>query len=390
MIASSNNVPSPIKKKPSMKHSKNNSKSLWRNVRFLIPAGIVLIVLGAYAYLALPPTEQSDAMSNKHSAEAEATARSTQAAGHMQEIQQQQQKQAQSKAAPEDEMARLVQELVMRLQSEFAERIQNVAFQVGLKDMRDDLIRTYPQEGAALFEEILRKAFPELADTILANIAKMDQYDEWLLDNMLNLNEMNILEQQGVLWAKRREFFGSDAEQIWQEEISAEEERKASVRKTVAMLDTAYDKTLDERLFLLQSAFDESFSATFQGSVLDTKSVMSQVYFGFDSVQKDLRAMPDELRQEKINEVRKRIGFSETQIEEMAERDTQMEQRWQNGYAYMDERRALESQYSGDELEAQLDNLREKHFKDEATTIKREEQDLGFFRYTRPRLYGRN
>ena len=55
----------------------------------------------------------------------------------------------------------------------------------------------------------------------------------------------------------------------------------------------------------------------------------------------------------------------------------------------MSARDQLSQAYQGEELESQLRKLREKSFKNEAPTIKAEENS-GIYRYTRPRLSGSN
>jgi hypothetical protein len=55
----------------------------------------------------------------------------------------------------------------------------------------------------------------------------------------------------------------------------------------------------------------------------------------------------------------------------------------------MAERAALAKQYSGDDLEAHVQDLRTRYFGAEAATIASEEAS-GFFRFDRPRTYGLN
>ena len=75
----------------------------------------------------------------------------------------------------------------------------------------------------------------------------------------------------------------------------------------------------------------------------------------------------------------------------LAEQDLVREARWQNGYAYMEARGILEAHYGPNAVpEIELDTLREEFFQHEASTIKKEETDIGFYRYNRPRVYGRN
>lgn len=284
----------------------------------------------------------------------------------------------------------MVVELSERMKKQFADNIHLITIQVGLKSLRDDLNRTYPVEGNELFVRILNKAFPEWVSAILKAIALMDEYDAWLQSMLLNLNDMNQLEQQGVLWEKRRELFGDAATQIWQEEISAEQERQMTMRRSMEILDKSYDTQMQERLYLLQSTFQESYADKIQNMVIDPKGVLSQVFFGFDAVQRDLAALPPEERQAQINDIRKSMGFTDEQVKVQAESDQKRDKRWVNGYAYMEARKAAEATYTGAELAQELDKVREKFFANEAGTIKKEEEELEFYRYTRPRVYGRN
>jgi len=288
------------------------------------------------------------------------------------------------------EIETMVQELAQKFQRQLAAQIHLIAVQVSLKALRDDLRQVYPEQGDKLFEQIITLAFPEFVQAILQSIALMDQYDAWLQSMLLDLNEMNAFEQQGVLWAKRRELFGDAANQIWQAEISAEQERQLTMRRTMEMLDKAYNMQMEERLYLLKTNFEESYADKLQNMVVDPKGVLAQVFFGLDAVQQDLAKLPAEERQSQINDIRKSMGFSEEQIANLAEADQEREKRWQNGYAYMAERQKAAAQFSGDELTQELDALREKFFAHEANTIKKEEEELQFFRYSRPRVYGRN
>jgi len=214
-------------------------------------------------------------------------------------------------------------------------------------------------------------------------------YEDWLLENVLTLNDMPPLEYNGELWKKRRELFGDDANKIWSSEITAQEERREVLQKTVAMLDQAHDTTMYERIYILQSSYDEQYSETIENAVFDSKGVLAQTLFGFDSVQKELAVMSSEQRQEEIDTIRRTIGFGEDQIEYLAKQDQVKDKRWLNGYSYMEARQSLLEELSGEELDSALTELREKHFQHEAPTIAREETDE-FFRYSRARIYGRN
>ena len=282
-------------------------------------------------------------------------------------------------------------EWISRLQNEHAHEINDLRFQLSLKGLREDLIKAYPGQGLALFERIINTAFPDLAKSIFELLAKLDIYDQWLVENMLDLNELSLEDQQEALWVKRYEVFGEDARMIWDLTLSPEDERRESMQATVDLLNTAEDVSMEDKLYMLTRAFEDNFSGSYEDFVYDSKGMIAQVFLTFDSVQGELAALEPAARQEQIDDIRRSIGYGEAQIQELAELDQQREARWQNGYAYMNARSELEAQYENGQVpEADLDLLRQEHFKHEASTIKKEEEQLGFFRYTRPRIYGRN
>lgn len=288
-----------------------------------------------------------------------------------------------------NELDEVFAEIVGVLKTEFGDQADNIAFQVSLKDIRNDLMVSYPEQGLDLFKRIIHAAFPEQATAIFDAIKKIDIYDQWLLDNMPDLNQMALVQQEEVLWTKRVELFGESAAEIWSEQLTPEQEREVSVQKTLKLLATAYDVPLEERLSLLKTSFEESYNGTIEGLIYDSRTVMAQAFFNFDSVQKDLKQLSNEQRQQQIDTIRRQLGYSEERIASLAQRDQEKEADWQKGYAYMKERALAEKNLSGEVLESELDKLREAYFSYRAPTIKNEEAG-GFFRFTRPRVYGHN
>jgi hypothetical protein len=108
-----------------------------------------------------------------------------------------------------------------------------------------------------------------------------------------------------------------------------------------------------------------------------------------EPVQAELAALRPADRRARLDEIRAEMGFDEDEIARLRELDARRDARWERGLAYMEERRRLAATFEGDALEAELDHLRERTFAHEAQTIAREER-AGFFRYERPRIYGRN
>lgn len=278
--------------------------------------------------------------------------------------------------------------MVTELKTRHGHEISELTVQLMLQDFRDFVLERFPSNGNEIFKQIIALAFPNYTGDILSIIAKMDAYDAWFADNLLNLNDMNELSRRGAIWNKRRELFGDLAEIIWQEERNKEESKRLAVQEAVDALHKADDMGMQERLSILQNTIYEQYGDG-NTNFLINKGMVANMYFHLDSVQKDLHAMPSEQRAMAIAESRRQLGFTEEDIEYMAKQDAKKESRWKNGYEYMSEKDQLTASYSGEELESKLDSLREKYFGREAPTIKKEE-DSGFNRYDRPRLYGRN
>ena len=295
---------------------------------------------------------------------------------------------SQSQATFQTDESKFIQQMVAELRARHGHDINELTVQLTMQDFRDFVLEQFPQNGMEVFRQIMAQAFPNHVHDILEIVAKMDQYNQWHADNLLSLNEMNELARNGAIWNKRREIFGDLADIIWQNERNQEEAKRLAVQETVDALHQAKDLDMQERLQVLQSTIYEQFGDG-NTNFLINKGMVANIYFHLDSVQDDLHGMSDSERAEAIAQARRQLGFTEADINYMAEQDAKKESRWKNGYAYMNERDQLSASYSGDTLEQKLDDLREKYFGREAPTIKKEEAS-GFNRYERPRMYGRN
>jgi hypothetical protein len=279
--------------------------------------------------------------------------------------------------------------LVKELKEFYGKTISEKSTQVILLKVKKFVMRLYPEDGESRFYNILKRAFPDLADEIMKVLAKLELYQRWMEENADALSRMNSVEKQGLLWEKRKEFFGDDASEIWSEEVLAYEKRKQNVRDALDFLDKADDVPIHEKLDLYQTSIQEAYQNSPEAYILQNKDMLAKVFFGIDSVQNELKSMNPEQRRVEINRIRREMGFSQEQIEKMEQRDEYQECRWAEGLTYMEEREQATKELEGEALETRLKELREKHFKHEAKTIEMEEKD-NFFRFNRPRVYGRN
>jgi len=287
-----------------------------------------------------------------------------------------------------DSIEQFVENMVVKLRQMHGHDIHEIKTMLALQDLRDFIVERYPEKGEALFSDIIHQAFPELSEKILSLIASMDAYETWLDNNQLALSDLMELEREGRVWKKRNELFGELAQEIFSDEITEAQQRQQAVMDTVEMLDKADDISMDERLFLLQSSMQEHLGANIESLLVD-KGMISGVYFNLASVQKNLHELNAQQRQAQIDASRRQLGFSEKDIDYLAKQDAKNEVRWKNGYGYMEKREAISSNLEGEALSKAMDELRLEFFKHEAPTIAKEEQQ-GFYRFNRPRLYGQN
>ena len=279
--------------------------------------------------------------------------------------------------------------IVNELQKYYGKTISEKSTQASLIGIRDIVMGTRPANGKAFFYTILKRAFPNYADEIMTTLDKLDQYNRWLDDNNKMLSQMTAAERAAALWEKRRELFGDDAEKIWTGEMLATEARKEKVKDTLAVLNKSDDMTIDEKMEVYQGVLRDTYKGTPEEFILDQNYILSKVFFSIDSIQDELKKMNPEQRQQEMNNIRRKMGFTEQDIEQLAGLDADRDRRWDIGLMYMQEREDIVQEFEGPEQEAKLNELREKYFQDEANTIQLEEKD-NFFRFKRPRIYGRN
>ena len=168
----------------------------------------------------------------------------------------------------------------------------------------------------------------------------------------------------------------------------AEAEEQA-LRDAILRVGEQEGLSLDARLARYQEAVEAARGGAPRSAVFENPSMLTEAFLRMEGVQRELAAQSPAARQEELARIRRELGFDEEQTARMQELDDWREARWQNGLLYMQERARIAATFEGSALEQELAHLRTRHFANEAPTIEREEQG-GFFRFERPRVYGRN
>jgi len=180
----------------------------------------------------------------------------------------------------------------------------------------------------------------------------------------------------------------ADSRAFMRELARAAAEGEEALRDSLLSLRDADDATIEYKLDVFLRGLQDALEGKSR-EILRYRGVLTEIFLRIDSVQRDLAALDPGSRQSALDHIRREMGFTDEEVARMQEVDAQREARWQNGLAYMVERERVEATFEGEVLEEELQHLRERHFGYEAETIAREEQQ-GFFRYERPRIYGRN
>ncbi len=171
---------------------------------------------------------------------------------------------------------------------------------------------------------------------------------------------------------------------------AAGEEEEEALRDSIYSVPSDPNIPLDQVLAHYKGAVREGFERLESSIDLQAqRGMLTEVFLRKESVQARLATMSPFERRRELAYIREEMGFSEEEIARLEERDAVREERWTNGLAYMEARGRAVSTFEGAALEAELVDLREEYFGRRAGTIAAEEE-RGFFRFERPRVYGRN
>jgi hypothetical protein len=165
--------------------------------------------------------------------------------------------------------------------------------------------------------------------------------------------------------------------------------REEALRAAIQRIGDDETLTLDARLERYREALQAAMAGASVPPAFGNGSMQAEWFLRMPGVQRELAALGPGARAEELARIRRALGFDDEQIARLAEIDARREARWEIGRAYMEERARVVATFEGETREAELRALREEHFAHEAPTIEREEQG-GFFRFERPRVYGRN
>lgn len=272
-----------------------------------------------------------------------------------------------------------------KLRSRFSRSMGDKRIQIAfLDELLKYLKYAYPNDWKLRIYDALKAVFPELADQLFKLYTRLDEYNTWVLENRSSMTGMSNEERHDVLWDKRREIFGPEADEIWASEIQR--------RKIKDALDTIANSKgipLSEKISEYQGAIQEAYGSEADNYIKKSRQELMDDFLEVESVQADLHSMSPEERKESLREIRKSMQMDKAALSRWDKLDQVRDSRWEKGQQYMIARERIVKNENASNQAQKLDDLRRQSFGPEADTIRNEEES-GFFRFTEKRVYGMN
>ncbi|MFN2427849.1 MAG: hypothetical protein ABR587_15540 [Candidatus Binatia bacterium] len=275
------------------------------------------------------------------------------------------------------------EEAVAYLREQFGATIEHKRTQIkALEKLIAYLMKTYPDDWQQRLKALLAEAFPGMGDQLYAQFQNMTAYNEWLAANRIDLNQMTPGERRDAMNEARFRFFGPDAAEIFEESL-----RHERIYDTMDAIDQS-DAPVGEKLSTYLESINEAYGENAPDFLERRQTELMTKFLALPSVQEDLHAMAPAARQQQLHDVRAAMGLDDEALARWRDLDQQRDEAWNTGERYMDERDDVTRRYQGDEQARRLGELRARTFGPEAETIQQEE-DSGFFRFGRRRVYGK-
>jgi hypothetical protein len=279
-----------------------------------------------------------------------------------------------------------LEQLAASMRSRYGARLHEPYLQVKmLEDLMRYFQKHYPDRWQEELLAFLKKTFPERYEELAATLRNRLDYEKWVRDNQAYLRGLSDSERRTAIWDARHRLFGKEAaERIWASEL-----RNQTLGDSLKAIDAKQDADLTQKLSMYKQSLKDVYGEQTEAYLERHRQESMNRFLDLSSVQRELTAMSPEARSQSLRTIRKEMGLDEEALKRWDELDRSRDLRWQAGAAYMAERDDAVKQLSGPELEAKLRELRARFFGSEAEIIGQEEES-GFFRFERPRQWGRN
>ncbi|MCY1020640.1 hypothetical protein [Pyxidicoccus sp. MSG2] len=289
-------------------------------------------------------------------------------------------------ASPQEAGDAELEALVTAMRERYGARLDEPSVQMR---MLEELMRFFQKRNPDGWREellaFLKKAFPERYEELAAMLRNREDYEKWVKDNDAYLRGLGEKERRAAVWDARNRLFGKDvAERLW-----AAEMKNQALADTLRSLDAMEGATVTEKLSTYKQQIKETQGVAADAYLARHQQELMNRFLDLSSIQRELTQMEPAERSQNLRTIRKEMGMDEEALQRWDSLDRTRDTRWDSGARYMEERAALAKELSGEALETRLQEVRTRYFGTEADIIGQEEAG-GFFRYERPRVWGRN
>ncbi len=266
------------------------------------------------------------------------------------------------------------------------EKLKNAYVQLKLlEELMRYFQKHHPDNWERALLEFLRESYPERYEELAGKLRARLDYERWMKENETYLQQLGDEERRKNVWEQREKLFGKEAaEQIWASEL-----KNQAVASSLSALDARTDVKVADKVKLYRDSLQEVYGEQTEAWLERHRQEAMNRFLDLSSVQKELSAMKPEERSRNLRDIRSGLGLDAEALQRWDVLDAERDARWDAGAKYMQERAALAKQYSGAALEEKLRPVRERYFGAEAETLANEEES-GFLRFERPRVWGRN
>jgi len=276
-------------------------------------------------------------------------------------------------------------EVVANLKELYTEGLYHPRVQLeAIESLVRYLKKMYSSDWESHVWEYLAAAFPDYAKELFSNYKKLASYKQWIKDNYAMLTGLPHDKMDELMWDKRKAFFGTEALKIWDLELKQKE-----VSDVLSEIQDETNLPFDKKTDFYRHQLEAIYGDISEAFIKAHQQKMMNQFLEVASVQDDLANMPTSERKKNLTEFRKSMGLDEDAVKRWDQLDATRDARWANGLAYMKAREQIMKKNSGEEQVQNLNRLRQQYFGAEAETIVREELSL-FYRFDRPRIYGKN
>jgi hypothetical protein len=275
-------------------------------------------------------------------------------------------------------------QFIANLTQKFASVIEVKHAQIRLLEQLISYLKSrYPEDWESRVEALLAQMYPDLAAELLAKYQSWSNYNAWLLTERDVLRAMSPLERRNALWAKRFDAFGADAEQIWAAEL-----RNRKIEEALIAVDEMATGLPEEKLTQFVASVRDALGDKAEPLLATRRTELMDRFLSLDSVQQELRNLPDSTRLASLREIRSGLGMDAQALDRWAALDKRRDELWTTGSNYMEQRQIILAEYTGGEQRRRLQALQTALFAEQSELIQREEQS-GFFRFAGERRIGR-